>query len=399
MNAPRTRADLDGAFALLERQADAYATAADETVRAMRPTGDPVALVPHRRGNRGRLRTATVILAAAAVTGGIAVGVDQLAGTSGPSTHRAPVAAPQSEAGTSTAPTQPPPSTTRHLPRALPFSVPASTGLQIVGVHTMGPSALGVELASRTDWLELSINGPGTGKLLVFPGMHRVDVNGHRGYVSDGKTAIEFGVRGPDDPAPGSGDPVVVWRYAPNSWATLSRTGGSDSESDLLAVARSVDFGGTTPMRSAISLEQAPSGMQLLLWGANYHLPVGQHPPYDLSATPWGTSLQYGPGGTANEVAITAVAAGAETNVPLLDASTGQAVAVAGRSGFWSAAKHQLTLDLGDGAHLDIREVVTFQGTPMTMTLAQLSAIAADVTLAPHPDQPDTWFDANTALP
>jgi hypothetical protein len=108
--------------------------------------------------------------------------------------------------------------------------------------------------------------------------------------------------------------------------------------------------------------------------------------------------MQYGPGNPGNYVEIVATS-GADPNAALLNADTGQSVTVAGLAAYWSGAKHQLTVDLGDGAHLDIREVVATQGTPMTMTLAQLSEIAADVTLTPHPDEPDTWFDAATALP
>lgn len=400
----RTRADLDGAFALLERRADAYAAAAEETVRSADPTtGDLLPLDPRRRAHHGRIRKATVILAAAAVTGGIAVGADQLAGPSSSPAHHVPAGVDESN---TPAPVQ---SSTSQW--TLPFALPASSGLSIVGVRgswpgpgssAAQPPSFNVTIINRATEFDLGLLPPGSGfgTLQVTRDMQRIGIDGKPGYYSAGKKALTFGSAGPDGVPPGGGKPQAVWAYAAGGYATLNVVSGSVNRAGLLAVARSLNFNGRAVMRSAISLSEPPPHSRLLYWQASYHSLVHQDPPWDLQRPSWKTELVYGTGTLPNDVAIEVASAGVRTsNGPMLDASTGQAINVGGYSGYWSAAKHQLTVDLGDGIRLNVREVVTFQGNELVMTLAQLSAIAADVTLVPNPGQPDTWFDANTALP
>jgi hypothetical protein len=379
----RTRTDLESAFALLERAADAYQEAADEIVLA---PGDPTAssVLSPRLPQRANRRKVALSLGVAALVSAVVVGANLLVSWPGGSHGGAGDPGPTATAN---------PLTPSSL--ALPFALDPASGMQIIDVQVSTPTHQKVDLVNRTGLLMLNIysaDGP-----QLADGLQPVDINGKPGLYSDGSKLAQI----VPSPATASASPsptvsanpprgaeTIAWRYTPTSLAVLSVQGPQLAKIDLLMVARSMNFGATTTLRSAISVNAAPAGMRLVGYGVTYQI-LGENPPYDRKSAGWATSFTYRPGTGDNGISIGVTSVGAQVT-----AANGEPVTVAGHQGYYSAQRHLLTVDLGDGVYLSIAEAPNAWNSPLTMTREQLMAVFPNITLTAHLDQPDTWFDA-----
>jgi hypothetical protein len=365
----RTRTDLEGAFALLERVADDYATGAEAAHPAA--VHDLVTRPPEPSRRRRNLLTG---LSAAAVAAALAVGVTSLVHLtdgSGRSAGGAP----------------------DRIPLVYEVTVASTLGLMPSGVH----AEAGFTQVAFTD-------GSGPARMIrTFPagrqpavdGLPEVTVNGRRGYYSAaGDPFAPAPARSGDldEVTPGfpplpAGIHAVVWEYATGRWAEIVLETGTPNRSQLLRVARAVRFTAPQPARSALRLRSRPAGLQLVsVDGA-------------ASDTPWKTRgmqvrtmLTYWSPDGRRGVYV-------QLSTEVLRASGGQPVEVDGRRGYWhvrrgaGTSQTELALDAGPAGTLHV------VGARGHWTKKQLAAIARTITVTGHPNEPAQWFDARAALP
>jgi hypothetical protein len=382
----RDQAALNGAFALLERVADGYAAAVEESVAAESDTAiHELIPVPTARGPRPR---PALVLAAGLVVVALALGIGYLARSS---TSAQPAVGPTGESGRGA----------DGVPaRSLPFAVGPGSGMQITAVAALDGADTAVYLAGRGDHWQLNLYGPGSIFAPRFSvGVQAVVVDGKPGY--DGASSLitvrKASITSTPSPSASEGtapapvratDHSVAWRYEPAGWALLQPAGSVSAPISALAVARSLDFNTSTVMRSAFSLRHAPSGMHLQTWASAYQTAAG----ISLGVGGRGTDVTYEPRGSGNWVDIK-VSSSATRSAAGLD------ITVDGQPGRWYASSHAITVQLGAHLFISVGAVAaTFHG-PLTMTKAQLIAVGSSITVTSSLSHPNRWLDGKAALP
>ncbi|MGN6609164.1 MAG: hypothetical protein ACTHMS_19390 [Jatrophihabitans sp.] len=401
MTAPRTRADLDAAFALLER-------VADRTYDEQPTEQTPLPAEPHPSRGRQRLLTVAAAAAVVALAGGVAAltrSTDHPAAPAGRSD------APPITSTASTAPTAAP-TTTREAvdPRVLPFALhlPAADQLGMTARQPDGSAAATIVTPSGP--VNLVVDPPtGVDRRVATTQAEPVDVDGHQGwYGADiGLTyTVPDPTNSPGANPPSSGTPsgalsgassgpsaapsdpgqrAVAWQYDGHAWAVLMIDTPILDRDQLLALARGIDFGATTAITTPLGLHDLPQGVQVTSIASTVRGEDGT-PTYDATI-----DLRWA--GHRDEITLQVALA-----VSPPRGATPAGVEVAGHPAVSAPGYgRQVFADLGHGAHFVATAVLPTDGS--SLTVEQFDAIVRAVTLVDRPDRPDTWLDARTALP
>lgn len=362
----RTLDDLRDAFEMLERSADSYS--ADvvplQSVRAVR-----------RRHRPSVWLTAAAVAAALAVTGTVVWNATRTGGPTQSGGAPAPLTAEQ---------------------LTVPFRLASDTGLTVVQTQVGGGQAF--NLADRSHMLQLMLSGS---QGQPYASSEPVDINGATGRYTDeaNESHPPMATRAPGATAPPEGPwpREITWRYKPGAWATLqTQAGPTVSKSELLRIARGIDFTVSTELRSPMSVAAAPDALELTQVNLMPRA-VGEEPPFDLKTTTWYADLMYTSADHRFGVEINATAAkrgnssGLSVGPWTKDATS---VRVGTRSGYWSSSLNTLSVQLGDDSYLNILQT----GAGGGLSESQLVDIARTVTVVPEPQDRSTWLDAAKAL-
>lgn len=361
----RTRADLEGAFGLLEREADTFA--------AQSPSHSASA------EKRPRIpRRVTALVAAVTVVALVGVTVGYLTSRGGPRTV-------PSGGGV------------QLDPRTVSFSLDPAAGLRVLSVSSdrttqPGQSAQEMDLRDRRHHhARIDVMPPNTDigdqvdKLRgvepgePVPGLTNVTINGRPGYYG------EFADT--SNATPGSKDfppKALVFAYAPRAWAWVGTEGAQNTQAELTEIATAIDFGGSTPVRTPFALRGAPKGMQLTSLAVSY-------------TKSWDVMADYSP--TNDDQHRVIIEAAPLSDPRSLTAGGAVAITVNGHPAYWSKTRHEVRIDAGSGVYVFVKEAAPGAHPRYTMARAQLVSIAASVRLASSPEAKRTWFDAEKALP
>jgi hypothetical protein len=387
----RTVIDLEGAFTLLEGEADDYLLGNAHDPEPTAAIDLPARQSASRRPRRGRAASVASALVAAAAVAALAVAM----GPSGSSGHGGDAAG-----GGPTAVND------GYANRLITVTVDPSLGLTVLEIAT-SDGETGLELFSAQQHFSVTLVASGAD---VTPGLEPVDVNGETGYYDDGsrpqfvEPARDSSTPAPPTPTPPSSRwvPSVVWPYGRGAWAFVVGEGVGGDKTELIKVARGIRFGAATSIRSAVALDAAPAGTHLAHIDAMYHEP-GDNPPYDLTGARWYTSVDYAlddPAGSSGAVDRSGCRSGCgvhieATSVDTLSNDGGESTTVGGHPAKWYPDHMRggtaLAVDVGNGRYLNL--------SAAGYSKDQLSALAESVTLTDYPTDPTKWFQARTALP
>jgi hypothetical protein len=339
----RTRDDLYAAFALLERTADELADGGDAEEFVVVPSAH------HRPRRWSPLLLATAAVLMVAVTLGAILVATSLSrpstGAGGTASHAMPV-------------------------RALPFSftgpVPVRITTWAIDVQRGTPAMRYEVIFSRAGMqFGLFVYEPyERGFIPPLDGATRVDVNGAHGYWQQPR----------DNASPGN----LSWHWRAGAWALLFANTSKAGNANLVpAVARTIDFAGSTALRSPLSLPTVPPETRLVRW--SYDVADREAPGFIAE---YGASARSG----TPKVDIRLVD---KPWMPECDAPDGAAVAVGSRTGTGRAGTVCVRID---ARHVLI---VTRPG----WSAERLTSLAHSVTIAARPDDRRAWFPARVALP
>jgi hypothetical protein len=350
----RTRDDLAAAFALIADEAEAYLAA------------------PTPAGPARRRRRAIVWLAAAAVivlvgAGGLWVRAQFTPAGTGPAS------------GNGSA-----------LPlRSVLFTLPRSASFAIEQVSNRADEQL---VDVRVDGVrhEVELWSPSASvdpQLDVDPRTaERVDINGRTGYYGCGGHAS-------DPPACNPHLSTLAWRFGPDGWAQIFGRTSAATKTQLLRLARAMDFARTGPLRSPVAISAAPRGTRLSELDLGYRRPRSPHA--------WSFTAFYeaaGSVGGANEIGINV------STIPIpRHGGSGRAVEVGRHPGWWEPGDNhnepsRLFVDAGHGRSILVIGGAS-SGAPIPRTVEAFGRVARSVRFAPDLADPRTWWDAETALP
>jgi hypothetical protein len=180
----------------------------------------------------------------------------------------------------------------------------------------------------------------------------------------------------------------VEWKV-PLVGTVLVQTGAvavTASKAQLLAAAKTLDFSKPAALRSTISLKAAPPSTALVEVSASFTSS------FDPANQPLVATYQSvdgsGPGFSIQ------VMDGRDRPSPEQAAVE---VDVDGVPGTWDPANRLLVVAFAPTVRVAISEFLN--GTTHEPSLDQVTAVARSITVAPHPEDPSTWFDAAEALP
>jgi hypothetical protein len=382
----RTRSDLETVFAVLERQVDELLNQRQfaepsEAIPESRPASFDVlpatATVVRRPAPR---RRALALLATAAMVAAVALGAVQVFGGFGSgAANSGGIGASSDGLGVT----------------SLAFSIKPSAG-QVIAVRVIPGTNVGQTVGHRVQEADVfnsdglyrvHVSGKGVALGVSIGGTTTVDVNGRIGHYGclDGR-------HWPTDFA-NCGGGKLAWQYAPSAWAQV--WGYKATETNLLRLARAVDFAHPMQLRTPISLRTAPPGLTLADAEVDYQSDDANGPQDKPDPAGWGFVIDYGPDNSSSHVLFN-VGPG---NVGKFN-QTGQPVTIDGRSAWWYTAirhtgdtpSHELYLDAAHNVQILI-------AMPASWTLSQARSLAAGITVTAHPDQPDTWPTMSQALP